>query len=161
VLQSLHQRKNRGGFFWAVVVIAIAAAIIISSIDDDDDSTPTNTVTTTLNSPGPNSNISNGFDSVADFNPALTSQEFLDQLFANSENPMSKLYLPNYAYSQSLVYSESDVNVFGQVRILGGVVSKGRTQLGYGAMVTAVPEYVTHRTAPTQNRYHISEWKEL
>jgi ABC-type Na+ efflux pump permease subunit len=191
VLQRIRKKRRQGGFFLLLlIVIVIVAVIIISGMKDSKDtkSQQKRTDVTSTANDGPtatvqkrdstsnssrssrakiggssnrNAKLSNGFTAAAEFEPALSSHDFLDDTFAKSENPMTKLYLPNYAYSQSLVYSEGDVNVFGQVRILGGVVSKGRTQLGHGAMITAVPEYVTRRTTPTQSRYHIAEWKEL
>lgn len=158
------KNKESRGFIW-VVAVAVGAALIFGAFDDDDDDGRANVqakgaMQAQLNALNARRALNPGFTEPSVFQPNLTPHEYLDQIFSNSDNPMAKLYLPNYAYTQSLVYANDDVNIFGQVRVLGGVVSKDRTQLGYGAMVTAVPEYITKRTAPTQNRYHITEWKE-
>jgi hypothetical protein len=104
---------------------------------------------------------SSAFQAAATFDQTLTPLEYLDAIFTNSDNPLARLYLPNYAYTQSLVYAKGDVGVYGQVRVLGGTAAGGQTRVGYGAMVTGVPEYVTSRAAPTQRRFHITEWKEI
>ncbi len=97
------------------------------------------------------------------FDEEFEAVEFLDFLFQQPYSPQTRLYLPNYAYFQGLVYARGDVGVFGQVRVIGGTAAPGPdgdTRLGYGAMITASPQYVTHRATPRSPRLHIASWKE-
>lgn len=103
------------------------------------------------------------FTSADPFVEELTAEEFLTEIFERPYSPRTRLYLPNYAYTQGLVYARGKVGVFGQVRVIGGTASPGPdgdTRLGFGAMITASPQYVTPRATPRSPRLHIASWKE-
>lgn len=152
--------KSRPRGFFLFILVVVAAVVVISALASSGSSGSGTSGTVGSQGAAPGT-AGAGFTQAENYIAELTGQEYLDEIFTSSNNPAAKLYLPYYAYSQAVVHAGHDVNVFGQVRVLGQVVSQNRTQLGYGAMVTAVPDYVIPRLSSSQNRFHITEWKEL
>lgn len=167
----IRRRGERG--FWIFIVLFVAvvvAAIVLSdAFDGDDGPTKANTdianTTNTANSARSASSAaakSLPFQAAGTLEPGMSPGEYLDRLFNYPDDPMTRLYLPNYSYAQGLTYARGNLGIYGQVRTFGGAVAAGPTSwatLGYGAMVTTNPEFLRERFVPETARYQILEWK--
>lgn len=93
----------------------------------------------------------------------LQFPEYLDHLFGsvNSQsNVNSNLGLPGYSYFQGLILSNSQVQIVGQLRVVGGVSTQASLDLMRGAMITANPESLVNRLQPNTGRWHVDSWQE-
>lgn len=98
------------------------------------------------------------------YTDSMTPALYLDQLFNKPFDPRLKVYIPAYSYFQGVAYSPQNLQVLGQVRLLGSAMTEGPTSqitLANGAMITTEPDYLADKIKPAQNRYKVLEWKEV
>lgn len=98
------------------------------------------------------------------YNDSMTPAAYLDQLFHQPFDPQLQVYVPAYSYFQGVAYSPKNLQVLGQVRLLGAAMTEGPTSqitLANGAMITTEPDYLADKMQPAQRRYKVLEWKEI
>lgn len=91
----------------------------------------------------------------------VTYTDYMTQMITRPGSAESALYIPGYAYYQGLIYTEKGFAAIGQVRLIGGVVSRQDSSLGSGAMITTNPEAMMRRVQPAHYHYQIKNWREI
>ncbi|MBI3925759.1 MAG: hypothetical protein HY319_09480 [Armatimonadetes bacterium] len=181
------RRKNERGFLWLialVVIIVIIAIVVISLLNrgssqkspppaaksiepaavdtsamessEAEGEAPAQAAVQAPAQPAP------AFSAADPLPPGMPPEEYLDLLFRYPNDPRTRLYIPNYAYTQGMVYAEGNLGIYGQVRTIGAATAAGPgspAQIGYGAMVTTNPDFLRDRFVPETPRYQILEWK--
>jgi len=91
-------------------------------------------------------------------NPPLA--DYVSALFGNvaSVSVQLNLGLPGYAYHQGLIYTEGNTLLAGQVRVVGGVITRQKfTSMG-GGMVTTNPDSLVNRVQSVRGRWKVDSW---
>jgi len=89
-----------------------------------------------------------------------TPSDYVNNLFGNV-NPSGvevNVGLPNYAYFQGLLYSQQNVFLAGQVRVVGGLIATGNVTVAGNGMVTTNPESQIGRVNVGQARWKVESW---
>ena len=91
-------------------------------------------------------------------NPPLA--DYVGALFGNvaSVSVQLNLGLPGYAYHQGLIYSEGNTLLAGQVRVVGGVITRQKFTTMGGGMVTTNPECMLNRVQTVRGRWKVDSW---
>jgi hypothetical protein len=90
--------------------------------------------------------------------------DYLQALFHNPYSPLLQFYIPKYSYFQGLCYSAANLQILGQVRLIGSAFNSDSTKqilLAQGSMLTTDPDYLLGNIQPPHQRYTILEWKEV
>lgn len=85
-------------------------------------------------------------------------QSYFESASARGVN--TNLGLPAYSYFQGLIVSKGNVQVVGQTRVVGGVMTAGSAHLQGGAMVTTTPESQRSRVSPARTYWQVESWNE-
>lgn len=165
-----------------LLALAIAAIFVVGCDDEDSNrhssvtttSTPdaqgatTTTTTDYLNTAGGQSftttQAGQFFATPGHFTDGLPPNTYLQLLFKSPYDPRVQLYLPKYSYYQGLVYAARNLQVIGQVRVVGAAMNAGSNSkmlVAQGAMVTTDPDYLKDQLQPPNQRYTILQWKEI
>ena len=86
--------------------------------------------------------------------------DYITRILQMPGSPDSALYIPGYAYYQGFIYTPAQLNVAGQVRVIGGSAARSDVQLSQGAMLTTNPDCLNSRISPFRYRYRVVDWKE-
>lgn len=100
------------------------------------------------------------FDNPVGASLSPTHSDYVNNLFGNV-NPSGvdvNLGLPSYAYYQGLLFSEQNVFIAGQVRVVGGIVANGNVTVAGEGMVTSNPESMLNRVSVTKARWKVESW---
>ena len=91
-------------------------------------------------------------------NPPLA--DYVSALFGNVANVsiLLNLGLPGYAYHQGLVYTEGNVLLAGQVRVVGGMITRQKFTTMGGGMVTTNPDSMVNRVQSVRGRWKVDSW---
>lgn len=91
-------------------------------------------------------------------NPPLT--DYVGALFGQvaAVNVQLNLGLPGYAYHQGLIYTEGNALLAGQVRVVGGLITRQKFTTMGGGMVTTNPDSMINRVQSVRGRWKVDSW---